>query len=50
MVHEKCSKFIDNGQVVPHATIPDYGLELGGKQARFQARTVALTHQRDTTR
>lgn len=52
VVHENAvNSWLDNGQVVvPHATIPDYGLELGGKQARFQARTVALTHQRDTTR
>lgn len=43
--------WLDSGQViVSHANIPDYGLELGGKSARFQARTVALTHQRDTTR
>lgn len=52
VVHKNAvNSWLDNGQVVvPHATIPDYGLELGGKQARFQARTVALTHQRDTTR
>lgn len=52
VVHENAvNSWLDNGQVVvSHATIPDYGLELGGKQARFQARTVALTHQRDTTR
>ncbi len=52
VVHENAvNSWIDNGQVVvSHAKIPDYGLELGGKQARFQARTVALTHQRDTTR
>lgn len=52
VVHENAvNSWLDNGQVVvPHATISDYGLELGGKQARFQARTVALTHQRDTTR
>lgn len=52
VVHENAvNSWLDNGQVVvPHATIPDYGLELGGRQARFQARTVALTHQRDTTR
>lgn len=52
VVHENAvNSWLDNGQVVvPHATIPDYGLELGGKQARFQARTVALTHQRDMTR
>ncbi len=52
VVHENAvNAWLDKGQVVvSHATIPDYGLELGGKQARFQARTVALTHQRDTTR
>lgn len=52
VVHENAvNSWLDNGQVVvSHATIPDYGLELGGKQACFQARTVALTHQRDTTR
>ncbi len=52
VVHENAvNSWLDNGQVVvSHATIPDYGLELGGKQARFQARTVALTHQRDTAR
>lgn len=52
VVHKNAvNSWLDNGQVVvSHATIPDYGLELGGKQARFQARTVALTHQRDTTR
>ncbi|MCK9781620.1 hypothetical protein MUA06_07730, partial [Proteus columbae] len=52
VVHENAvNSWLDNGQVVvPHATHPDYGLELGGRQARLQARTVALTHQRDTTR
>lgn len=52
VVHENAvNAWLDKGQVVvSHATIPNYGLELGGKQARFQARTVALTHQRDTTR
>ncbi|MEQ4922289.1 hypothetical protein [Proteus hauseri] len=52
VVHENAvNAWLDNGSVVvSHATIPDYGLELGGKQARFQARTVALTQQRDTRR
>ncbi len=52
VVHENAvNAWLDKGQVVvSHATIPDYGLELGGKQARFQAKTVALTHQRDITR
>lgn len=52
VVHENAvNSWLDNGQVVvSHASIPDYGLELGGKQARFQARTVALTHQRDMAR
>ncbi|EPL9570848.1 hypothetical protein MMK73_004891 [Providencia rettgeri] len=43
--------WMDNGKVVVrHPATPGYGLELGGKQARFQTRTVALSSQRDTQR
>lgn len=43
--------WMDDGKVVVrHPSTPGYGLELGGKQARFQARTVALSAQRDTQR
>ncbi|MBO1916321.1 hypothetical protein J4727_12685 [Providencia rettgeri] len=36
--------------VVTHPATPGYGLELGGKQARFQARTVAFSAERDNYR
>lgn len=43
--------WMDDGKVVVrHPATPGYGLELGGKQARFQTRTVALSTQRDTQR
>lgn len=43
--------WMDDGKVVVrHPATPGYGLELGGKQARFQTRTVALSSQRDTQR
>lgn len=45
------ASWLANGQVVvTHPATPGYGLELGGKQARFQARTVAFSSQRDTQR
>lgn len=45
------TSWLANGQVVvTHPATPGYGLELGGKQARFQARTVAFSSQRDTQR
>ncbi|MGG4607310.1 hypothetical protein [Providencia sp. Me31A] len=43
--------WLDDGKVVvTHPATPGYGLELGGKQARFQARTVAFSTQRDNLR
>ncbi|MCW2254683.1 hypothetical protein M2263_000774 [Providencia alcalifaciens] len=45
------TSWLEDGQVVvTHPAIPGYGLELGGKQTRFQARTVAFSAQRDTQR
>ncbi|EOV8088904.1 hypothetical protein ACOMXT_002744 [Providencia rettgeri] len=40
----------DGKVVVTHPATPGYGLELGGKQARFQARTVAFSAGRDNSR
>ena len=43
--------WLDDGKVVvTHPATPGYGLELGGKQARFQARTVAFSARRDNSR
>ncbi|MEX5917132.1 hypothetical protein [Providencia hangzhouensis] len=43
--------WLDDGKVVvTHPATPGYGLELGGKQARFQARTVAFSAERDNSR
>ncbi|MEQ5431322.1 MULTISPECIES: hypothetical protein [Providencia] len=43
--------WLDDGKVVvTHPATPGYGLELGGKQARFQARTVAFSAGRDNSR
>ncbi|MEY0429071.1 hypothetical protein AB7V88_04630 [Providencia rettgeri] len=43
--------WLDDGKVVvTHPATPGYGLELGGKQARFQARTVAFSARRDNPR
>lgn len=43
--------WLDDGKVVvTHPATPGYGLELGGKQARFQARTVAFSTGRDNSR
>ncbi|AXH61943.1 MULTISPECIES: hypothetical protein [Providencia] len=43
--------WLDDGKVVvTHSATPGYGLELGGKQARFQARTVAFSTGRDNSR
>ncbi|MGG4672303.1 hypothetical protein ACLPIF_03385 [Providencia sp. Me1] len=43
--------WLDDGKVVvTHLATPGYGLELGGKQARFQARTVAFSARRDNSR
>ncbi|MBQ0534644.1 hypothetical protein [Providencia huaxiensis] len=43
--------WLDDGKVVvTHPATPGYGLELGGKQARFQARTVAFSIGRDNSR
>lgn len=43
--------WLANGQVVvTHLPTPGYSLELGDKQARFQARTAAFSSQRDTQR
>ncbi|QIC16058.1 hypothetical protein G3341_10360 [Providencia vermicola] len=45
------TSWLENGQVViTHPATPGYGLELGGKQTRFQARTVAFSSQRDNQR
>ncbi|HHR6078107.1 TPA: hypothetical protein ACS7ZY_000428 [Providencia alcalifaciens] len=45
------ASWLEDGQVVvTHPATPGYGLELGGKQTRFQARTVAFSSQRDTQR
>lgn len=43
--------WLDDGKVVvTHPATSGYGLELGGKQARFQARTVAFSARRDNSR
>ncbi|MEX0425117.1 hypothetical protein KDV38_15485 [Providencia rettgeri] len=43
--------WLDDGKVVvTHPATPGYGLELGGKQAHFQARTVAFSAGRDNSR
>ncbi|WP_369311469.1 hypothetical protein [Providencia rettgeri] len=43
--------WMDEGKVVVrHPATPGYGLELGGKQSRFQTRTVALSANRDLQR
>ncbi|MEZ2895374.1 hypothetical protein [Providencia rettgeri] len=43
--------WLDDGKVVvTHPATPGYGLELGGKQTRFQARTVAFSAERDNSR
>ncbi|MBC8953453.1 hypothetical protein [Xenorhabdus sp. PB62.4] len=44
---------VDGQVVISHPSTPDYGLELGAggeESARFQARTVAFSEERDTTR
>ncbi|MBV2191231.1 hypothetical protein [Providencia rettgeri] len=40
----------DGKVVVTHPATPGYGLELGGKKTRFQARTVAFSAGRDNSR
>ncbi|MDC9598234.1 hypothetical protein [Xenorhabdus anantnagensis] len=48
------SAWLTDGQVViSHLSMPGYGLELGAggeESARFQAKTVAFSEERDTTR